>query len=572
MGEVYLAQHVAPARPVRGEDAAPGADGEPGGVRALLPRSRDHVPASPPQHRPDLRLQRRARRASLLRDGASRRARSGGAAAGRTADPARRHPHRRRGVGSALALAHAHGVVHRDLKPANIFLATVDGQTDELVKVLDFGISKVSAAAAQISHAVDLLGHAVLHGARAGARSGQRHRRPHRSVRAGRDRLPDAHRPRSRSRATTRRPSCIRSSIRIRRRFRCSCPRTGTRGRCKRCSIARWPSNPSSASGGMMELARAFDDAAERTIGPSAAPGAGSLSATAARARRLDDADIDVPPPVRTPTPVLLRPKQPVTAAGAAPGGRTSAAAGPEAAAGAGDHGAARDRLGGSGHRRRGAEDARARRRARAARARLVALLIATGWYRKLPGAASAARQKIHEWTGPSGAAPHRRRRPRHRRPPRPRQRLPKRRRRHPAPRRRPRQRRPTPRLPHRRRRPPRPTSRAPTGGARRATTASRPPDPRRRARRKRRAPRPRRRPARPKRRAPRPRRRLARPKRPVPPPRRRPARRRHLPRASPWRIHPSTAAPSRSRRRRRCKRAPDLAPPPVDEPAPRSP
>ncbi len=61
-------------------------------------------------------------------------------------------------VSSALALAHAHGVVHRDLKPANIFLATVDGQTDELVKVLDFGISKVRAAAAQISRAVDLLG------------------------------------------------------------------------------------------------------------------------------------------------------------------------------------------------------------------------------------------------------------------------------------------------------------------------------------------------------------------------------------------------------------------------------
>ena len=61
-------------------------------------------------------------------------------------------------VSSALALAHAHGVVHRDLKPANVFLATVDGQTDELVKVLDFGISKVRAAAAQISQAVDLLG------------------------------------------------------------------------------------------------------------------------------------------------------------------------------------------------------------------------------------------------------------------------------------------------------------------------------------------------------------------------------------------------------------------------------
>jgi serine/threonine-protein kinase len=50
-------------------------------------------------------------------------------------------------VASALAAAHAHGVVHRDLKPANIFLGAVDGQADQLVKVLDFGISQVRSAA-----------------------------------------------------------------------------------------------------------------------------------------------------------------------------------------------------------------------------------------------------------------------------------------------------------------------------------------------------------------------------------------------------------------------------------------
>jgi serine/threonine-protein kinase len=44
----------------------------------------------------------------------------------------------------AIAEAHSLGIVHRDLKPANLFL--VSGRRTELVKVLDFGISKTISA------------------------------------------------------------------------------------------------------------------------------------------------------------------------------------------------------------------------------------------------------------------------------------------------------------------------------------------------------------------------------------------------------------------------------------------
>jgi serine/threonine protein kinase len=45
-------------------------------------------------------------------------------------------------IAAGLSAAHAHGIVHRDLKPDNVFLVPVEGRQTELIKILDFGISK----------------------------------------------------------------------------------------------------------------------------------------------------------------------------------------------------------------------------------------------------------------------------------------------------------------------------------------------------------------------------------------------------------------------------------------------
>ena len=60
-------------------------------------------------------------------------------------------------VSSGLGAAHAANIVHRDLKPANIFLTEVPGQ-GELVKLLDFGISKRAGASKGLTGEYDILG------------------------------------------------------------------------------------------------------------------------------------------------------------------------------------------------------------------------------------------------------------------------------------------------------------------------------------------------------------------------------------------------------------------------------
>jgi len=46
-------------------------------------------------------------------------------------------------IAAGVEAAHANGIIHRDLKPANILLCRPDAGRSELVKVVDFGISKL---------------------------------------------------------------------------------------------------------------------------------------------------------------------------------------------------------------------------------------------------------------------------------------------------------------------------------------------------------------------------------------------------------------------------------------------
>ena len=62
-----------------------------------------------------------------------------------------------RGIGSAMAAAHARGIIHRDLKPDNVFMAQL-GDPEPVVKILDFGIAKVGGSTSKLTRAGQVFG------------------------------------------------------------------------------------------------------------------------------------------------------------------------------------------------------------------------------------------------------------------------------------------------------------------------------------------------------------------------------------------------------------------------------
>jgi serine/threonine-protein kinase len=61
-------------------------------------------------------------------------------------------------IAAGLTAAHERHVIHRDLKPQNVFVLEVAGHEQELVKIVDFGISKVKDLTSHITQTSTVMG------------------------------------------------------------------------------------------------------------------------------------------------------------------------------------------------------------------------------------------------------------------------------------------------------------------------------------------------------------------------------------------------------------------------------
>ena len=189
MGAVYLAEHPLIGKKVALKVIHRELAEQQGGRAALLPGGARGQQDRQRAHRRDPRLRRDARGRPLLHHGVPRGpAPSPPVLAQRDGrSTSMRALHVGAQIASALAAAHAAGVIHRDLKPDNVMLMTRLGDPD-FVKVLDFGLAKMFAGGGRVGGA-DRGGraarHAAVHVAR-GVREQARHRSPHRHLRARR--------------------------------------------------------------------------------------------------------------------------------------------------------------------------------------------------------------------------------------------------------------------------------------------------------------------------------------------------------------------------------------------------
>ena len=61
-------------------------------------------------------------------------------------------------VAGALTAAHSQKVIHRDVKPQNLFVVRLGDDEQEVVKILDFGISKVREATTRLTRQACIMG------------------------------------------------------------------------------------------------------------------------------------------------------------------------------------------------------------------------------------------------------------------------------------------------------------------------------------------------------------------------------------------------------------------------------